>query len=338
MLEKKLITTTVNIADAINYSANAKSTLMSILIRKFTNKCYNGSYIIEVLKIIEKSACRVQKTNLSGEGYVDVTFEVLVSIINVGDIVTNCIIHKIDTCITCESNTDGAAIVAIPLNNHIAKVVSVGQTLSVNVIAVKYDPFKSKITVIGNPIECNKQNIVYKVEGKISKTEYPSIVDLCKKIHELYENRKLLIAVNNTSIDRMEHAIYPYKSISSPTEMEWIKELKGPIKFVDNSSEVINILDICIDPEYDFTGLWGRNPALVKSSPYVNKYETSDDSIEIINCTAYNMVLIMLNSIYKYTKYINETSVIYGKESEYKKHMNIWMSMKLLNLTPFTPY
>ena len=49
---------------------------------------------------------------------------------------------------------------------------------------------------------------------------------------------------------------------------------------------------------------------------------------ECVVCTPFHMVLTMLNSIYKYTKYINETSVIYSKESEYKKHLNIWMSMK----------
>ena len=176
MLVNKFITTTINIPDAINYSANEMSTLMSILIRKFTSKCYNGSYIIEVIKIIKKSACRVQKTNLSGDGYVDVMFEVLVSIISVGDIVTNCIIHKIDTCITCESNTDGAAIIAIPLNNHIAKVVSVGQSLSVTVVAVRYEPFKSKITIIGMPVEYDKQNTVYKVDGQLSTDEYSNIM------------------------------------------------------------------------------------------------------------------------------------------------------------------
>lgn len=327
MLVTKLITTTVNISDAINYSANAKSTLMSILIRKFTNKCYNGSYIIEVTKIIEKSACRVQTTNLSGEGYVDVTFEVLASVINIGDIVTNCVIHKIDTCITCESNTDGAAIVAIPLNNNIAKVVSVGQILSVVVIAVKYDPFKSKITIIGNPIECDKQNIVYKVDGRMSSVEYASIAELCKKIHELYENRKLILTANSASIERMEHAIYPYKNVSTPSESEWIKGLKGPTKFVAQSVTLENMLTLCEDPNYDFTGLWGRNSVLVKSSPFISKYNESDH--EIVDSTPYNMVLTTLNSIYKYAKYINETSVIYGKESEYKKHLNIWMSMKL---------
>jgi hypothetical protein len=330
MLITKLITTTVNIQDAINYSANAKSTLMSILIRKFTNKCYDGSYIIEVTKIIEKSACRVQKTNLSGEGYVDVTFEVLASVINVGDIVTNCVIHKIDTCITCESNTDGAAIVAIPLNNNIAKVVSVGQTLSVVVIAVKYDPFKSKITIIGNPIECDKQNIVYKVEGRMSAIEHSSITDLCKKIHELYENRKLVLAANNASIDRMEHAIYPYKNIIPSADVEWIKGLKGPTKYIATPDlDMENMLSLCTDPNYDYTGLWSRIPSLVKSSPFVNKDIKPDKSHVLVNSTPYNMALTTLNSIYKYAKYINETSVIYGKESEYKKHLNIWMSMKL---------
>ncbi len=31
----------------------------------------------------------------------------------------------------------------------------------------------------------------------------------------------------------------------------------------------------------------------------------------------------------KQKRVADETSVIYGKESEYKKHLNIWMSMKL---------
>ena len=331
MLVNKFITTTINISDAINYSANEMSTLMSILIRKFTNKCYNGSYIIEVIKIIEKSPCRVQKTNLSGDGYVDVMFEVLVSIINVGDIVTNCIIHKIDTCITCESNTDGAAIIAIPLNNHIAKVVSVGQSLSVTVVAVRYEPFKSKITIIGTPVECDKQNIVYKVEGRMSLSEYSNITELCHKIHELYKNRKLIIDTNKTSVEHMEHAIYTYKPILIK-EDEWYKGLKGPIQFIsDTVGELVNILDICTDVEYNFTGLWGRIPSLVKSSPFVNKYKDNPTD-ELVVCTPFHMVLTVLNSIYKYTKYINETSVIYSRESEYKKHMNIWMSMKTVTL------
>lgn len=326
MLVNKFITTTINIPDAINYSANEMSTLMSILIRKFTSKCYNGSYIIEVIKIIKKSACRVQKTNLSGDGYVDVMFEVLVSIISVGDIVTNCIIHKIDTCITCESNTDGAAIIAIPLNNHIAKVVSVGQSLSVTVVAVRYEPFKSKITIIGMPVECDKQNTVYKVDGQLSTDEYSNIVKLCGKIHELYENRKLIINVNSISVNRMEHAIMPNMKTSS-TEVEWYNGLKGPTES-NTTGELINMLSICTDIKYNFTGLWGRSLSLVKSSPFVNKYNEDPPMHECVVCTPFHMVLTMLNSIYKYTKYINETSVIYSKESEYKKHLNIWMSMK----------
>ena len=317
MLVNKFITTTINISDAINYSANEMSILMSILIRKFTSKCYNGSYIIEVIKIIEKSPCRVQKTNLSGDGYVDVTFEVLTSIISVGDIVTNCIVHKIDTCITCESNTDGAAIIAIPLNNHIAKVVSVGQTLSVTVVAVRYEPFKSKITLIGTPIECDKQNIVYKVEGRLSPNEYGNVAELCKKINDLYENRKSIIAVNNASVDRMERVITP-------------GGINGSVHKDDTKlGELINMISICSEAEYNFTGLWGRSPGLVKSSPNVIKYKDElTEQHELVICTPFHMVLNVLNSIYKYIKYINETSVIYSKESEYKKHLNIWMSMK----------
>jgi hypothetical protein len=335
MLVKKIITTTINITDAINYSANEMSTLMSILIRRFTNKCYNGSYIIEVMKILEKSPCRVQKTNLSGDGYVDVMFEVLASIINTGDIITNCIIHKIDTCVTCESNTDGAALIGIPLTNQIAKVVSIGQILSVTVVAVRYDVTKSKISVIGVPVECDKQNIVYKVDGRLSSNEYANITELCKKIYELYENRKLIMSANNTSVTRMEHVItlegfngIARRGDKHKKELEWYSGLIGPITFMpDPLGELVNILAVCKDADYNYTGLWGRSPTLVKSSPFVNKY-TDDAPHELVVCTPFHMVLTMLNSIYKYAKYINETSVIYSKESEYKRHLHIWMSMK----------
>src|SRR3989344_8131927 len=82
----KIFETSININNPIDFCIDKENNLLLELTKKFAGKCYKGSYIIKILEILETSSCKIIKTNLYGNCYIDVRFLANVSIISGGSI------------------------------------------------------------------------------------------------------------------------------------------------------------------------------------------------------------------------------------------------------------
>jgi hypothetical protein len=339
MLVEKIFTVTVNIQDANNYLSNPETILNSILRRRFIGKCYQSVFIIDILEIIERAPCRIQRTNLSAHGFVDVQFKAEVSIVMPGDILNNVTIYDSNSkFIRGESNTDGSAsVVVMGKDSNITGVVRKDQIISIRVKQMDYSPNRDKFTAIGIPVTCEKSVILYNVTGKMDKRMYRHLQPICKNIEDMLQTRENLMKLNSNALIRMESVIYTYSTFAND-KIHKVDNWSGPTTSANYMFETRNILKILKDnnPEYDFSGIWGRDLSIVKSSPLVAMYNQSEtekmlvDStdVEIVESKPETMIIGMIKSIYNYLKYINENAVTFSKQSVFDEHKNIWLTMK----------
>ena len=106
----------------------------------------------------------------------------------------------------------------IPLNNHIAKVVSVGQSLSVTVVAVRYEPFKSKITI-------NFESNYRKWDNDWSALSYLINHKSLYKLNEIKKNNKYktfegVMAADNYLFRFFNTYVYKYPYFTFPKNNE----------------------------------------------------------------------------------------------------------------------
>ena len=70
----RVFETTINIHDPINYCVNKQKYIEVYLAKHFEKKCYQGTYIESIQKVVQYSPCYIVNTNLTGHGYIYVRF------------------------------------------------------------------------------------------------------------------------------------------------------------------------------------------------------------------------------------------------------------------------
>ena len=99
MILEKIFDVTLNINNPINFCTNKKHYILIELNNLYTNKCFMGSYIIEILEVLQSSSCRIINTNSSGDGIIDVRFLANVFILNSWDALIGVEIEKYQSLI-----------------------------------------------------------------------------------------------------------------------------------------------------------------------------------------------------------------------------------------------
>lgn len=348
MLVTKTFTETINITAINSALSNFRTILTSHLRRRYVGKCHKSVFVVEILEIIRHSPCLIQTTNLSGDGYVNVEFNALVTVVMPGDIVNNVVIYDSNSkLVRGNSDTDGSAEVIIAgKGSNITGVLRNEQIVSVIVKKTDYSPNRDKFTIIGVPVECETKMVLYKVTGKLPQKMYDNLKLIIDNIAELMQTRTELMELNENALMRMEKVIYSYpefgavsKAVTDTKSKKWSGPT--PIK-VDREFEIVDIIEVMSDVnavDFDFTGLWGRDLSLIQSSPFVSKHSgnlseyTSKGTITIIDATTSQMVIAVLKSIYNYLKYINENATSFSKQTTFDEHKNVWMSMAQTKIT-----
>src|SRR3990167_6212074 len=86
MIFEKVLDVTINVRNPINFCADKLRHTMIELQNNYVGKCFKGVHVEKIIKILNISACHIEATNVSGEGYVDVQFLAEVIIFSRGDI------------------------------------------------------------------------------------------------------------------------------------------------------------------------------------------------------------------------------------------------------------
>lgn len=323
MILEKIFEVTLNVNNPINFCTNTKHHVIIELNNIYVNKCYLGTYIIDIIDILQISSCRIITTNSSSNGIIDVKFSAKVFKLSYLDILVGIEIEKNQSLITGKYKKPKLTIdVIFKPTNIQSNLLALGQLVPIRVIKAIHKPRESKIAVAAVLLTCDKKIQAYRVKGEINKSAIPDIQFLFNKIREELNLRK---NIDKNVLMFFESLLWSYNNIPSSTEVipfdneQW----EGP-KVDKKDLNTVNIFDTL---NMNLTGFWSRPLLLFRSCPLlVQSQEKPDYEYEL--SAPHLIILEFAKNILTTLTAIREFTEVYNTPEIIKKHENIWNIMR----------
>lgn len=324
MIFEKGFEVTIDIDDPISACADKKTYIMNELSRIYVNKCFKGSYILNIKKINKISECRIVKQTTDAIGVCDVQFNANVCIISKWDIIVGVEIKTTNIMITGLCDEYGVATF-VPSKG--ANSLTVGQKAIIKVEMAKHDNMH-RVNIVGRFLECDKSNIVYLVNGALDNSAMADFALLVKNIkEELAERRKL----DSSKLWFFEHLLYVYANDTSKLQTTdcgngdiWNGPIGGNTNILEIANKVMN------GETVNVSGYWSRPMNIYKSSPFAERVESTPEAY--IESNPRMLFSIMLKNIYDNLNAIRRMVELYGDEEILNMHSNIWNHMRAAQL------
>jgi hypothetical protein len=321
----KRFATSIDVDNPVSFCVNIDENILAVVKSEFEGICFKGSYITEVVKITQRSSCKIVCTNLDGGCVIDVEFLARIEMYGKWDIITCMKIEKKENIILGSvakniSDTKQFSHMTICLKpTKETEIFSVGDYIPVRVIQIYYPPMKKEMVIFGILMTCEKTSAIYYVTDKIPENFSATNSGLINKIKEEMVLRK---KIDTKKLTFFENLFHSYDQSSSE-----IKEVDGWIgpEFKKNSCD-LNIFDV-LKNESGVSGYWTRNMDIYRSSPYITKLRSPSESNKIINERAEIVFLSYLKNIYNYLVAIREMTELYTDEA-IVTHEKLWMAIR----------
>lgn len=322
MILTRIFDVTLNITNPINFCTNKRSHVLIELNNYYANKCFMGSYIMEILDVLQMSSCRIISSNSTANGTIDVKFLAKVFILNSWDILVGVEIEKNHLFITGKYKKDNMTIRVIfnPTNIQ-STILNIGQLVPVRVVQAVHRPKEPDISVAAVVLTCDKKSEYFRVKGEVSKQYLPECNTLLTAITEELEKRKELMKTKKKNILFFESLLYTYKNCpnSNITVIKPNLEWEGPHDITKTSNSIFELLNM------DLTGYWTRPLYVCRSSPFVST--TQDKPAEYRLTSPHIMVIDFMNNMLTFLIAIRELTEKYD-DTLIESHANIWNIMK----------
>lgn len=321
MILEKVFEVTLNITNPINFCTNKKQHILTELNNIYVNKCYMGSYIIDIIDVLQSSSCRIVNTNSTGNGIIDVKFLANVFILNSWDILIGVEVEKNQSLIVGKYKKPNLTIdVTFKPTNIQSNSLTVGQLVPVRVVKAIHKPKESKIAVAAVLLTCDRKAVAFRVKGEIAKSAIPEIQMLFDNITEELEHRK---SIKKETIMFFESLVYSFRNMSKTMEkvpfgkVDW----EGP-KHNVNGTTIVNLFDTLT---MDLTGFWTRPLGICRSSPLLTM--SQEKPVEYILTAPHLMIIEFAKNILTFLIAIREFSEVYTPD-RITSHENIWNMMR----------
>lgn len=293
-----------NINDIFNKDIN--QTILNLVKKKYNGKCFLGVYIIDAIKIINRSLIESNQSNLNGSFNIFIQFEGKCIIYDTNEVIFNMEVKdNINGIISCKSENISAIIKTNKINFDFKK----GQLIPIIVGKAKFIT-GSEIIQINSypliPIIDNKQ-IYYKI-NEISQIVIEKLNEsIIQYINEEEEVKSNIIKSKDNKWNYFSEFLYPYK--------------------VNKSNDIIkkgNIVDLLDFKSIENSILYLDN-SLDVSKRLINKYNHDDNNItEYMEEDTYLVLYNILKKYYLYLKNINQLSLLYDTNEKIKSNENIF--------------
>jgi hypothetical protein len=349
MLIEKLYAETLDVQDPENYSADPERYLTTYLRRRFEGHCRKGAYIVRIIEIVRRSACRMKETDLSAEGYVDVEFRAEVSLLAQWDILTGVVVASRAQLIVGKSEVEGVTVATL-LPTPEAETVREGQTISIRVLKAQYNADQAQATAVGPLLTCDKAAPTYKVAGSLTPEDARALAPLAARVKALLEARAVLVEGADGAASRRDDLAffegllysYPRAGDGAPQRVEskGAEAWEGPAGYpLPAGTEAVNILDLvdeALEGGANVTGLWSRDLVLHRSSPLVAKATGAAPARwgPPAGATPRTAFASMLKTVHDFLKAANEMVAVYDSLEAIQNHKNIWLVMRGAQLPP----
>ena len=293
-----------NINDLFNKDIN--QTILNLVKQKYNGKCFLGVYIMDVIKIINRSLIESNQSNLNGSFNIFIQFEGKCVIYNTNEVIFDMEVKdNINNIISCKGDNVSAIIKTNKINIDFKK----GQLIPIIVGKAKFISGSDMIQINSYPLIpiIDSKQMYYKI-NEISETIIEKLNEsIIQYINEEEEIKLNISKSKDNKWNYFSDFIYPHKvNISNEiikkgniVDLLDFKSLQNSILYLDN------IIDV--------------------SKRLINKYNHDDaDITEYIEEDTYIVLYDILKKYYLYLKNINQLSLLYDTNEKIKSNENIF--------------
>lgn len=344
---EKIFKGTVDIPNPIDFCTNEDHQLIDDLRTKYKGRCFKGAYILDIISILDKSACHIVKTNGSGDGYMDVCFSARVHVFSRWDILNGIEIVSQQQMLVGVYNggevksKNPQAVVSVLASKAIESFTT-GQIISVRVLLPQHSPMQTQASIIGSILVCDKTAPIYKLIGSLDQSSRAELAPMLAMVESELNLRSQIVKTRKADLWFFEILLYSYREItidaskSDQTINSWNNGpiWEGPSQLHNSDTEVANILDIIrrvVDGEtVSVTGYWSRSTSLYRSSPLVAFSSKQFKSREAVITDGFPRTVFpeFLKNILDYLVTTRELVSIYNTRELIEKHLNLWGIMR----------
>ena len=200
---------------------------MSVLKEIYINRCFKGSYILDIDNIIKISDVIISPYHLDVRGIVWITFVAKVIRYIENDLISDCkIVRKKDKVF---ANTKYGNIII--LDHEILRLLKEGDYLPIIVKKTAYKPLEKNISIFAFPFipSVSLKSYMYIITKSLSNQEIDKLkyyINEIKNIKNLIKNFK---SEDTKKFKAFDELFYPYKTQKKPS----LFNIKNHIKLLD---------------------------------------------------------------------------------------------------------
>lgn len=253
VLESRIDLHNINDIFCADYSKN----LLNKLKEQYIGRCFKSMFIIDILRIIKRSAPMSKNKVLDGSVYIDIAFEVSGIVYEKEEIVHNCEIIQINDNGTMHAKSEYASIY-IKNSKELADLLIFKKLdkIPVIVVASRYQIYDTEISISAVPlIPIIKKSIIYKVIESLDNNKSDNLFESTINKIDFSEIKKLEDDLNKCDkkiYNSFRKLLYPYKEYKrikigtvKKISSDGFSELKSgdlvykPIDYLDDDTYLI---------------------------------------------------------------------------------------------------
>jgi len=346
MLQEKPFSVTINVSNPINFCADKERHLRTQIQNEYVGKCYGGCYIVQLIKVLRPGNCNIARTNLSGEGFVDVEFLAKVHIFSMWDILVGVKVvdNKQMVFGTYEASESGEKAIVSVLASKAVEAISVGQLIAVRAFKTVHSPMQQHASVVSALLTCDKTAPVYKLKGNLGTNARIALKPMLDEVEaELTARAELIAGGRRADLWFFEMLLYSYRSATPDEEKNMLEtwadgpqwEGPGNLKALDEGVSSQNVLDIVHrvvsqEETVSVDGYWSRPLSLYRSSPLaaVAGAEIPMKWNDAVDGTPLAVFSEFLKNILDFLTATRELVQTYNTRELIDKHLNMWSVMR----------
>ena len=316
MKVKKILETRLDILDIKNmYCSDYNEMILKILKDKYLLKCFKSIYVLDILRIIRKSALQCKSKVLDGSTYIDLTFEVLGIIYENGDIIHNCKIIQINNNGIMHAKSEYASLyIKNILEVHVFKE---NDEIPVLVKMSRYNIYDNEISVSSIPlVPILKKSTIFQISDiDVNQNQIMELFDF-KELEQLENDIEIMSKSHKSVFNFFKELLYPFKKISiTPGKKNKIS--------LDNM-QLLQQLDMIYMPNSYLID----DSYLVLNNSDKNKIMSMYDDTSILNINKQDLILHILNNYYRNLTHFIEFLKIYDTAEKIKNKSQFWSLYK----------
>jgi hypothetical protein len=295
---------TLNVAQPGKFLSNKRDGVLQALKTEIEGKCINGVYVTSIRSLNKISLCRLETTNDSAAGMINICMTVDFKTFSRDDIIADAIVHIQENRIICLGNEAIIAIDKSPNN----KLLINGQKIPVIITTDTFDyyPGLTKVSMVGSILLPLLTTPVYRVTEPITDD------------------------IRTTLTERIDNIEAQSEALTTTKAQDIIKLLSSHTvidnSIVNGSVDIVKLIGTSKSKDIKVKGYWTKNlKAGADRSIYTHTTTAPGGKNSYIKTETLDAFSTMLHHIYAFRKAIIEISN-YSKDS-YDEASNVWRLM-----------